>query len=321
VNIEVVKNVINELQDLKLVQGREGHLVLTAIGENIASLIEDKNSEELKSIFAKLMLENYGIFENFLRRVKEISAGNGVPIPNITAKLLDKYAGDPLKIADSYISVINSTYPNLRLDLNRLHAMVEDANMASVNERTKKIIKLQSIMEKFIIGEVFSPGIKSRRTYDFCRYRSSFLGFANYAVFDLQGLAVEIAYLISDFNNIFKHSVKTVNYDNGILYINYPTFEEIQGSLRSALTIAYENKKDQFGYARIADVRDLVCRELRISDALFDEYLKRLYQEEPQLLSFTYGGASEIITEKSLPIVFEKPMRELFTLLKVQSGR
>jgi len=65
----------------------------------------------------------------------------------------------------------------------------------------------------------------------------------------------------------------------------------------------------------------MVCRELKISDSLFDAYLKQLYKEEPHRLSFTYSGARDKITEKHLPIIFEKPMREFFTLLKINLRR
>jgi len=60
---------------------------------------------------------------------------------------------------------------------------------------------------------------------------------------------------------------------------------------------------------------------LKISDSLFDAYLKQLYKEEPHWLSFTYSGARDKITEKRLPIIFEKPMREFFTLLKINLRR
>jgi hypothetical protein len=56
---------------------------------------------------------------------------------------------------------------------------------------------------------------------------------------------------------------------------------------------------------------------LRVSDVLFDTYLRSLYKKEPHLLSFTYLGAGEKITEKSLPLVMKEPMREFFTLLKI----
>jgi hypothetical protein len=72
---------------------------------------------------------------------------------------------------------------------------------------------------------------------------------------------------------------------------------------------------------KIADARDKVCKELKISDNLFDEYIKKLYKEEPHWLSFTYGGAEDKITEKRLPIIFETPIRELFTLFKINLRR
>mgnify|MGYP001606249092 CR=1 FL=1 len=107
----------------------------------------------------------------------------------------------------------------------------------------------------------------------------------------------------------------------GNLYINNPSYEGIRGAFKDSIARNYNALKDDFGYTRIARVRDLVARELKISDNLFDTYLKRLYKEEPHWISFTYSGAGDKITEKGLPIVFEKPMREFFTLLKVNEER
>ncbi|GAI57852.1 unnamed protein product, partial [marine sediment metagenome] len=65
VNVKVVKHVVAELKDLKLIRSGNKHLVLTDDGHNVALLIERTESDELKQIFARLMLENYSIFDSF----------------------------------------------------------------------------------------------------------------------------------------------------------------------------------------------------------------------------------------------------------------
>lgn len=320
-SIEVVKHVVSELKSLKLIRSENNHLVLSNDGENVALLIERKDSDELKKLFAKLMLENYSIFESFLKRLKEISGGKGLPVPSINSPVFGRCGEDPIRIAECYITIIKETCPNLVLNPERLYAEVEEANIVSLGKRTERINRLQAIIERYVIAEAFSPSIKSRRVYDFVRSRTSFLEFTNYAIFDFEGFPAEVTYLISDFNPAFAQIVRMVEYANGSIYMNHPSFEEMVEPFKNSVIRAYNAKKDEFGYAKIADVRDLVCKELRISDNLFDAYLKRLYQEEPHWLSFTYSGAKDIITEKRLPIVFEKPVRELFTLLKINQRR
>ncbi len=315
VNIDVVKHVVSELKDLGLIRSEDGRLALTSDGENIASLIETKDSEELRRVFATLMLETYSVFESFLKCLKEISGGNGIPIPSVSSPVFDKCEGDPTKIADGYVSILKETCPGLVLNTRKLHSALQESNIALLEKRTEKIDRLEAIIARYVIEEAFSPSIKSRRVYDFVRSRTSFLEFTNYAVFDFEGFPAEVTYLISDRNPTFAHTVRTVEYASGSIYINYPSYEEILEQFRSSILIVYNAKKDEFGYAKIANVRDHVCRELRISDNLFDTYLRRLYQQEPHWLSFTYSGAGDKITEKRLPIVFEKPVRELFTLL------
>lgn len=321
VNIEIVKHVLAELQSLNLIHKEKSHLMLTDEGEKVASLIEGKKTEELKEVFTKLMLETFTIFEYFLKRVKEISNDRGIPIPFITSNVFDACNGEPKKIADNYIEIIKN-HSSLHINKSRLYQLLESEKVDLVEKKTDKINKLQAIFEKFVVSEAFYPEIKNRRTYDFVRSRTTFLGLTNYANFTFDGFPAEVVYLISDFeSNSFKYSTKEIVYQGGKIYILSPKFEEIKEALKETMSKVYIEKKDEFGYVRIADMRDLVCRELKISDNLFDNYVKRLYQEEPHWLSFTYSGASEKITEKRLPIIFEKPMREFFTLIKLNLWR
>jgi len=320
VNIKVVEHAVSELRNLKLIRKENGYLALTDEGENIASLIEKKDSNELKKVFIKLMLETYNIFEHFLRRVNKVPDGEGIPIPSISAEVFDKCDGEPRKIAENYVSIINKNCSNLIAKPKRLYDLLENANVGLIEKRTDKINKLQAIIEKYVASEAFKPNIKSRRAYDFVRSRTTFLGLTNYAIFNFEGFRAEVTYLISDFAPTFKQAIR-IDYSGGDIYINYPTFEGIRELLKDSVIKNYNIEKDEFGYAMITDVRDMVCRELKISDNLFDEHLKKLYKEEPHWLSFTYRGAEDKITEKQLPIIFEKPMREFFTLLKINLRR
>jgi hypothetical protein len=321
VNIKVIKHLIAELKYLKLLRKEKGYLILTNDGETVASLIEQKDSNGLKKVFIKLMLEKFNVFEYFLRRIKEVSNGSGVPIPIITSNVFDKCGGDSKKIAENYITIVNNNCSNIITEPDRLYDLLENAKVDSIEKRTYKINKLQAIIERFMVSEVFGPTIKSRRVYDFVRSRTTFLELTNYATFNFEGFSAEVTYLISDFVSSFNHGMKMIDYSNGRIYINYPAFEEIRETIKETMVKIYNAYKDEFGYMKIADMRDMVCKELKISDNLFDEYLKKLYQEESHWLTFTYAGAGDKITEKRLPIIFEKPMRGFFTLLKLNLRR
>lgn len=322
VNTKVVEHILAELQNLNLIHKEKGHIILTEKGEQVASLIANKKVQELKELFIKLMLETFTIFEYFLKRVKEISNGNGVPIPFITSGVIDKCKGEAKEIAKAYISIIEK-HTNLSFDKDdTLYQLIEKERIDSIEKRTDKINKLQSIIEKFVIIKSFGPKIKSRRVYDFVKSRLTFLELTNYANFYFDGFPAEVVYLISDFEKgSHKYSTREIYYKDGKIYLYTPKFEEIKEILKETMIKIYIANKDDFGYMKIADMRDLVCRELRISDKLFDNFVKKLYQEEPNLLSFTYAGASDKITEKRLPIIFEKPVKELFTLIKLNLGR
>jgi len=318
VNIKIVEHVLTELKNLGLVRKEKNKLMLTKDGNRIALLIENKRSEELRETFTKLMLEKFTIFEYFIKQLKRNSNRMGIPIPFITSEVLDKCNGNVRQTANKYVEAIKES-TNISLHVDKLHGLFEKHKLDLIEKRTEKIKKLQSIIEKFVISETFYPEIQSRRAYDFIRTRTTFLGLTNYAIFDLRGFPAEVTYLISDFTpTSFSYSTKAIHYDRKVIYLHNPKFEEIKKQLKYIMTKIYTLYKDEFGYMKIADMRDLVCKELKLPDYLFDAYIKRLYQEESHWISFTYSGASERITEKRLPIVFEKPMRELFTLIKVK---
>jgi len=320
VNVKVVKHIVAELNYLRLTRKENGYLELTEEGQKIASLIEDKDSIKLKQVFVKLMIENFKVFEYFLKHIKEKSNGNGVPIPFITAEIFDKYSGDLEKLGLHYSNIVNKNRLLITINFDKLYDSVRVARIESLGKRTDKIKKLQAVIERFVVSEVFGPNIQSRRVYDFVRSRTTFLELTNYSIFNFDGLPAEVTYLISYFEPMFKE-MERIDFSRGTIYLNSPTFQEIQGLFKEHITKIYNTYKDDFGYMKIADMRDRTCKELKISDRIFDDYLKKLSQEDPNWLSFTYSGAGDKITEKRLPIIFEKPIREFYTLLKINPRR
>jgi len=138
VNIKVIKHIIAELKYLKLICEENGYLILTNEGENIAVLIEKKESAELKKIFSKLMLENFNVFEYFLKRINEVSNGNGVPIPFITSNVFDKCEGDPKKVGENYINIINKNCLNISVKPEKLYIFLEEANIDSIEKKNRQ---------------------------------------------------------------------------------------------------------------------------------------------------------------------------------------
>ncbi len=130
-----------------------------------------------------------------------------------------------------------------------------------------------------------------------------------------------MTYLTSDFEPSFGSGSEILAFSHGTIFINNPPFDEVRTKLKEFMAKGYSELKDEFGYVKVADLREKVCRNLRIGDSLFDDYVKRLYLQEPHWLSFTYSGAADKITDKRLPIIFDKPTRQFFTLVKVNLGR
>jgi|GEM_PF-2302148 len=316
INIGVIKNILYELKKLSLISEKEKQIALTDEGNRIVSLIKQKDSKQLKRVFAKIMLNHYTILPYFLRQIK-VSPKREIPIPFITKGVLDKYENNPEATIEECLDVLSSYCPTIRFDVSELHDMLRSKNINLIDKRANKLKKLQAIIEKYVIMNVFERMISSRRAYDVIRSRTTYLDLTNHGIFNIDGYSAEIIYLISDFEPSFPYNQEEIKYSKGDIYINYPRWEDLKARFKISVLNNYLANRDSLGYAMIAEVRDSVCKELRISDSLFDLFLKNLYKEEPPYLSFTYFGAEDKITEKRLPIVFEKPMRQLFTRLKV----
>lgn len=319
VHIETVKDIVYELKKLSMISEEEKWIVLKEEGNQIASLIEQKDSKQLKRAFTRIMLDNYTIIPHFLRQIREVSLKREIPIPFITKKTLDKYENNPKDTLKECLSFISAYCPSVNFDVSELYDMLKSKNVDSMDKRVIKLKTLQATIEKYVILNIFETSIGSRRLYDVIRSRTSYLEFTNYGIFNIDGYSAEILYLISDFGQSFPHTQEKIAYRNGTIYVHRPMWEEIKETFKISVLNNYKIKRDSLGYAKISDVRDLVCRELKISDGLFDLFLKKLYKEESQWLSFTYFGAEDKITEKCRPLVFKKPMRQLFTRFRINT--
>lgn len=140
VNIKVVKHILAELKNLNLIRKEKNKLMLTEDGNRIALLIENKQSEELRETFAKLMLEKFTIFEYFIKQLKRNSNGMGIPIPFITSEVLDKCNGDARQIANKYVEVIKES-TNISLCVDKLYDLFEKHKLDLIEKRTEKIKK------------------------------------------------------------------------------------------------------------------------------------------------------------------------------------
>jgi hypothetical protein len=118
--------------------------------------------------------------------------------------------------------------------------------------------------------------------FDIWCYRGKQLGIMNATEF-FYNFDGKIVYPISvlsndvrngDFNRIFQ-------YQDGLkLYVHQPDFDSIQEDFTSSVFESYIDIKSRVRtyFINLADLRDLVCYKLRISNEDFSAYLENLYQ-------------------------------------------
>lgn len=317
INDDVVKNAISELTRLELVSKSSNNLSLTESGKEIAKLIKSNDKDQLKNTFTKLMLSKYYIFEYFLKRIKNLTNGAGIPIPIINSSTLKTDDEIAIKnVISKYLEMINNVC-RIIPDEDKIKIFINELDLDHIPTKTKKIDALQSALEKLVLSNAFESKINSKRAYDFIRSRTTFLELTNYFTQETDGYQFETTYLISDFDKFHYKESKAVDYMGGCIYKNHPPFDVIVDRFKSTISEVYKDRKDEFGYAKVGVMRDFVCRKLEISDSTFDDYIKLLYKSSPSILSFTYAGASDKITEKRLPIIMDGKNRELLTLMKI----
>ena len=90
--------------------------------------------------------------------------------------------------------------------------------------------------------------------------------------------------------------------------------EETQQKLWAVIDRTFEKLSPRGGYYDLPDVRDLVCEELRIPEAEFDEGINRLLDQQPSPL--TMGLNYENISGRRKPLIRNRGSSQLYNLLR-----
>lgn len=323
---KAIKDVINELKGLNIIILLNGNFQFTETGNYLATLMRDGRLEEFRMLLTKLMLNRYHQLRFFLKRIYELSGGYGeIVIPRVSSRLFyEKYRGD-VEAFSKYI--IQRTSKSL---LEEFRSKLSSAELTQkLRQRIKtyntKVIlrKIQVQAEQYLVSHMFEPYILNKRTYDVARDLCASLFLVNFGLVEEDGLPVEVVYLISWLKPFMKvpSTVTEVSEieldDKNMLIINSPGSVDFRKKMIKAIIEGYDLLlyKAVLRFVRIYDLRNVVCRKLRISDRVFDEEFVRIYEEFQEGFSWDY--AFETFTSKKMPMVLGKPIGGVYNLVKI----
>ena len=183
--------------------------------------------------------------------------------------------------------------------------------------------KMKTRIDQYFVSHLFGPDITNRRTYDVVRDMCASLLLVNHGLFKEDDLNTEVVYLTSWLvppmripSTVSEVSELALNLQNKLL-ISSPSSLEFRNKLIRTFLEVYRSLSPEavLGFIKIYDLRNGVCRKLRIPDRVFDQEFKTIYKQHTEGFSLDY--AFEIFTSKKLPIVMEKPIRGIYNLIRL----
>lgn len=300
------EEVISEANDYKLIATKNDELHLKLLGEETLNIYEKKGALEFKKAIFVLMERKYFAFYYLINfcNVSNPNRGGLLIFPNYSPLKL-KFERKSIKttkdIVQYSVALTNrlesdiQEYLGKKIDLQEQHLKIilrlKKVGIIPFNENEKfENKKYNSILKRFrdfwydfFLRNIYNYTY-SLNTFDIWIYRAKQVGIVNATEFfpNFNGRIVYPTSVIvddtpnPDFEKIFEYN------KNLSLYLHSPSWEkeEIQENFVASLTNIYFTMKQtsRSYFVNLADIRELVCYNLKISDYLFNDFLQKAYK-------------------------------------------
>ena len=321
VGFSVAEDVVSVLKSIGLLEYQDHNVRLSTQGKQLASFLESSRTKEFRNELTRLILEKFPEIGEFLTFLNRSTISEELVLPKFTVELAKSVQWDPEAIADR---IITSTSKCLREPSKSRLSKIELKKQLSFQRSLREgdgDKSLESMVDRYLITRLMSPFVTSKRKYDVIRDLSTSLFLVNSGSFKEGELSLEAVYSTSwlypdmsppanvhEFNELILTNGKTIK-------IHEPSLEAFEKELRRTVVEAYRNLEPEFGFVDISDLRDHVCRVLRISDRLFDTGIVRLYGKEPQGFGLSYSFKK--VTSKRLPILIGDTLKTSYNLIRI----
>ena len=310
--------IIGELLGYGLLQKRDGDLVgLTAQGSKLRDLLVKKEGLQVRVVLAASYLSTFSTARYFIRRIWDLRGLDGLQLPEVTYAALDslKQLGSdalPIVLGNVAAEITAVLKRDQTLDFST-EAFLGHCGRSlqgydwQRGPKQKMFQAVRRAVDAFMLNVTFPEEGIGRPKYDTLRDRADSFGLVNHRKIEGKHITWEHTYLTSwlvppmrppEF--VACGDLLEVQIDNSTLQIHEPKWDSIRERFILAVTEAYNRLKTSVGYARVAEVRETVCFNLKLPSRIFDDFIKRLSQEGKPALMFSI--APERYTTRSLPL-------------------
>jgi len=315
-------DIVTELRGLNMLEFKQGKYKFSQLGEYVASLLKDGKVNEFRNEMTKLIVEGFSQLPSFLMELYNKTNTGELVLPKVDARLFNEICGQDTTIMAERIidhaSIGLHPWVTSKLDINELQRKLDPCL-----EKTKGQIKSLVVeVDRYLISKLFGPSITSRRLFDVIRDMCESLFLVNFGTFHDRGLTSEIIYLISWIIPEMKtpddvSQFTEIHSKNGRkILIHNPSGPTFHKRFAETVTEVYNDLPSQFGFIGISNLRDHVCKDLRIHDRLFDSEIMKLHEEKPQKFGLSYSF--ERTTSKRLPIVIGDKVKTIYNLISIR---
>ena len=317
---EVLRDVVGELSLLGVVTLEDKTYRFTELGHQMSQYLRNRESESLKLAMLKLMLSQYPEMITFITSLDRAGTGGVIELPLVNSHLVNELAHGEVETLAKIMADVLSDGPN------RVHVTAEQIEQELVRRlpaQPNKLKAAKSALDTVIIQSMFGGDVQSRRKFDVLRSREQFFNLVNHGTANRGESFFDQTYLTSWIDPgmtipRLPGSLKDVELDGRTLRIH--VMEDSHANLRdfeAALTSAYRSVPRSQGFALASDLRDFVCRELRISAENFADLFETLYRAQPRLVKLDYSF--DVFTRKRLPLRMSGD-GSLYNLVRVTTG-
>jgi hypothetical protein len=316
-------DVIADLKALGVVELVNNKWDFSLVGKHLVSLLENSRTKEFRNEITKLMVSRFPQLASFLMALYELTTSEELVLPRVTAELFNYVSARNMRVmANSIVGVASTNLSeDSKLKLSAFE-LEKRLNMAFEKAKGDKIRSLGVEADQYLVSRLFGPNINSKRTYDIVRDLCTSLFLVNYGYFKKGDMYSEIVYLTSWLYPSMRtpsdiHGFNEINLEDGRrILIHDPFGEAFKTKFAEAVKRAYATQPHEFGFVRISNLRNQVCKDLRISDRLFDSEIVEIYEENPQKFSLSYSF--EKVTSKRLPILIGDTLKTMYNLISIK---
>lgn len=315
------KEIITELRGLGLLEKVLSSYRLADKGYELLKLAREGKTESVRDRLIVLMLITYHQITDLLESIYLMSPSGEIVIPRLSMSVIRPYLGRGEEFANLCLDAIRH-FANISTTSTLMTNTLHEILRSNVTISQNSVSSAQLAIDKYLLSSVFGNLTSNRRSLDVIISRCISLELVNTASIVYNSIPCHLVYLTASISPpmlqppYIKGGYELLLPLKGRVQMNRVELND-QGmkTFEMAVKNAFLRNKLDFGQARIAEVREDVCHELRLSDRQFNILMMETFQREPGKISLNYSF--EKIMSKSRPIIMDEEGTAIYNLMKI----